>query len=76
MSSPTRGRFLLINNSSFKEPSSEDPIDQSERRGSEVDVKNVVNVFKALSFQHDTVHNNLSGQVSFGMCVTMPLQCL
>jgi len=63
MTSPTRGRCLIINNRNFEVLSSPDKVKLDKRKGSDVDVANVLNVFTQLSFICE-VHTNLSSQVS------------
>lgn len=58
MSGPDRGRILIINNKNFDGTSLE------ERVGSELDVKNISNVFKRLSFRYDKIHSDLTKSVS------------
>ena len=63
MSTPTRGRFLVINNKKFEVPTAADQERLGDRDGSEMDVKNITNVFKRLSFKTDQVYTDLSSQV-------------
>jgi len=63
MTSPTRGRCLIINNRDFEAPSTPDQVKLDKREGSDVDVANIVNVFTQLSFICE-VHTNLTRQVS------------
>ena len=66
MSSPTRGRFLIINNNKFDTPTSTDQVELSTRSGSEVDVRNITKLFQALSFLQN-VHTDLSSHVSINI---------
>jgi len=63
MTSPIRGRCLIINNRDFEVPSTPDQVKLDDRQGSDVDVANVLNVFTQLSFICE-VHSNLSSKVS------------
>ena len=56
MSSPVRGRCLIINNKQFDNP-------EMDREGSEMDVRNISEVFQKLSFVVDQIHEDLSSQV-------------
>jgi len=63
MTSPTRGRCLIINNRDFEVPSTPDQVKLDKREGSDVDVANILNVFTQLSFICE-VHTNLTSKVS------------
>ena len=64
MSAPTRGHCLIINNRHFEEPTAADQKELSDRDGSEMDAKNISNVFKRLSFVCDKIHEDLPAQAS------------
>ncbi|KAF6028666.1 CASP2 [Bugula neritina] len=61
MTSPIRGRCLIINNRDFEVPSTPDQVKLDKRKGSDVDVANIVNVFTQLSFICE-VHTNLTNR--------------
>ena len=64
MSTPTRGRCLIINNRHFDDPTVPDQEELGDRDGSEQDAINMSNVFKRFSFVCDKIHKDLSAQVS------------
>lgn len=63
MSSPLRGRCLIINNNRFDASTQYGEIGVADRDGSEMDVKNISNVFKRLSFEVEQIHEDLTSQV-------------
>ncbi|XP_067946311.1 malignant fibrous histiocytoma-amplified sequence 1 homolog [Watersipora subatra] len=67
MTTPVRGRCLVINNIHFAGPDGGVDSDGSERVGSQTDQKNVVGLFKNLSFV-TKIHEDLPAQVNRQSC--------
>jgi len=57
MTTPIRGIAMVINNNEYKDPN-------YIRKGSELDVKNIISLLKGLGFMV-MVKENLSGEVSY-----------
>ncbi|XP_067931058.1 cell death protein 3-like [Watersipora subatra] len=62
MTSPIRGRCLIINNNSFSDLSKGNGGTGSDRKGSEVDVENISGLFKSLAFKWETIHRDLTAK--------------